>query len=343
MRAEFSGAGYISRKTPAGHRHLLLDFWSVPTRTPEWAAHMKKQMGERQFNREFRRDWESTAGDPYYPEWQTVEKEKRVISSSGIVRGLPILRFWDCGFRYPGCLWAQYSQEQNRLWILRELMPSDIDAHSFIFLVLFLSGQIEQETFNLEAPPMAFRWLEKLQREEKYPPPPWFSSEGVPPQFLDFAGPEATQVKDAITSENEDRTYAEIMSSMGIQLQTRFVRHKARSTVLRSLMRPRPDGYFGLVVDPACDILIRGLNGGIAYEVPGKDEMASDECVKDGYFEHLHDALGYGVVQVCKAVQPGQAKTSFQYARGGRKLTEVTEMAGEESLGFSEVEDGVEW
>lgn len=343
MRAEHSGAGYISRKTPSGHRHILLDYWAVPTRTPEWAAHMKKMMGERQFNREFRRDWESTAGDPYYPEWQSVDRGFRVVEATEIIRNLPILRFWDCGFRYPGCLWGQYSQTQNRLWIYREFMPSDIDAHSFIFLVQYLSGQIEEETFNLQAPPLAFRWLERLKKEEKYPPPPWFSSEGIPARFMDFAGPEATAIQNAISSEAADRTYAEIMDSMGIQLSTRFVRHKARATVLRSLMRPRPDGYFGLIVDPACDILIRGLNGGIAYEMPGKDEIASDECIKDGYFEHLHDALGYGAVQVCRVVEPAYHKPSYHYGGGGRKLIQNPEVAGEESLGFSEIDEGSGW
>ncbi len=340
MRAEFDGAGLVSRRTPSGHRHIIMDYWVKPERTPAWAAHMKKLMGERKFNREFRRDWDSSEGEPYYPEWQSVEKDRRVVPFPGVVKKYPVLRFWDCGFRYPGCLWAQYSPTQNRLWVVREFMPSDIDAHSFVFLVMYLSGQIEEETFVATAPPLAMRWMDRLKDDKSpYPPPPWFSVDGIPVEFQDYAGPEATQIRNSIQAEAAQRTYAEVMGSLGIQLKTRYTRHKGRETVLRSLMRPRLDGYFGLLVDPVCDILIRGLNGGIAYEGPTKDKLYSDDCVKDGYFEHLHDALGYGAVQVVQHVETPVQTPRYRFGGPtGRTLTPVDPGAGE-SLGFNELGD----
>jgi hypothetical protein len=337
MRPEHEGPAYISRVTPSGHRHIQIDYWVKPERTPAWARKMKETMGEQQFNREFRRDWESSPGDPYYPEWQTVPASRRIIPKAGYQKGLPILRFHDFGFHFPAVLWAQYSPSQDRLWVLREFMPRDIDSHSMGMLVLYLSGQLMEETFHAEAPPLARRWLSYLQKEPKYPPPPWFDHQVIPPEFQDFAGPEATQIKNSVTSEDEARTWAEVYGAMGINLQVRMVRHKARELVVRSLMRPRPDGYFGLVVDPSCSIFLAGLNGGIAYKQPTVADPHPDDCVKDGFYEHLHDALGYGVVQVCPPVQ--MVKPVQKFTRGGptgRSIIPVEESMGEPL--FSEVE-----
>lgn len=342
MLPEFSGPGYKKRVTPSGHLHIEMDYWAVPSRDVAWATKMKRTMGERKFNREFRRDWESSAGDPYYPEWNAVEKPYRIVPAPGILKTQPMLRFFDFGFRYPGCLWAQYDPRMNRLWVMREWMPQNIDAHSFADVVAYLSGEIDKDQFNLEAPPLARRWLARLEEEDsKYPPVPWFKQSAIPLRWENYAGPEATQVKNSVQSEAAERTWSEVFQSKGMPLSIRYTRHKARSVVLRSLMRPRSDNYYGLIVDPACSILLAGLNGGIAYDEPSKDNPNPDDCVKDGYYEHLHDALGYGATQVVMVVdeKPRRAH-NVPSGVGGRTLRRVYEDEAQESLGFHEVEDG---
>jgi hypothetical protein len=52
------------------------------------------------------------------------------------------------------------------------------------------------------------------------------------------------------------------------------------------------------------------MSGGITFPVatPQKPHPDVDEPRKDGYFEHTHDALGYGVIGVVPAVDPEQER-----------------------------------
>ena len=68
------------------------------------------------------------------------------------------------------------------------------------------------------------------------------------------------------------------------------------ATVINGLARPRANALPGIMLDPACPILIRGLCGEIVYAkgTPGKPDP--NEPAKDSIYSHLHEALGYALV-----------------------------------------------
>jgi len=180
-------------------------------------------------------------------------------------------------------------------------MPEQIDTHSFRDLVLYLSGQRSRD--SLLRRPRSLAWVDRLEQEARefkdIPSPPWFeSSIGSPNQFIDLSGPEALRTAPEVSSDTAERTSAQILAVEGIHLQLLVTTPKARENLIRRLLLPQPDGYPGIWIDPACTLLIKGMGGGIAFPKASKSGVVSDKPARDGHFEHLHDALGYGLTQV---------------------------------------------
>jgi hypothetical protein len=102
------------------------------------------------------------------------------------------------------------------------------------------------------------------------------------------AGDPAVRAK----SDKSKRTSADILRSMNIRIETRpsFVRDGINT--IRTLLLPRPDGEPRLKVHPRNQLLISGFMG----EYLRNED--TDEPIKDGYMEHLFDALRYGVIIV---------------------------------------------
>ena len=108
------------------------------------------------------------------------------------------------------------------------------------------------------------------------------------------------------------------------------VRKDAREYVLRRLMSDWPDGWPGIVLDPACAILIEGLAGGIVYPEPTKSDPEPKQQKVDGYYEHPHDALGYAVANSVKITEDNEVKPKFRWE--GRELVEAKQGV---RIGFS--------
>jgi hypothetical protein len=90
------------------------------------------------------------------------------------------------------------------------------------------------------------------------------------------------------------------------------------------------NGEPGLQVDPDhCPILIAGFVGGYARDEEG-------QVIKDGYYEHLHDALRYGAVNVFGAAQESKKAWDFPIAAGsfGPKGTQVDSWRDRETSGW---------
>jgi hypothetical protein len=96
------------------------------------------------------------------------------------------------------------------------------------------------------------------------------------------AGDPAVRAK----SDKSERTTADILRSYGIRIQTRPMLVRERINLLRNLLLPRPDGSPRFKIDKNCQILIDGFLGGYSRN-------EEDNPDKDGYYEHLMDALGY--------------------------------------------------
>lgn len=296
--------GFATRYTSQGWCVVEIDYWADPKRTPAWAEEQRRGLlNENQFRREFCRDWSLGSGRAFYPEFQ-LHKDRYIRKSPGLINA-PIYRGWDFGYRKPALLCMQYSPQERRLWCLREIIPDNIDTHSFAILVRYLCGQEDADI--LARYPKAAYWVKWMRtyratKDPTYPTVPWFEPGE---HFIDYSGPEATKVSPTVEAGTKERTDKEVLASYGIFLNSPASSLKDRETLIRSLLHFGEDGHPGLLIDPSCFHLVNGMNGGVAYpDVGTKNNPFPDEPQKDGHYEHIHDCLGYSVINlVPKAIE----------------------------------------
>jgi hypothetical protein len=91
-------------------------------------------------------------------------------------------------------------------------------------------------------------------------------------------------------SDKSERSTVDILRSLrpSIKVHMSYDSVKDGVNCIRGLLLPRADDNPGLLVDPSCEILIDSFLGGYIRN-------EKDEPVKDGYFDHLMDALRYFV------------------------------------------------
>lgn len=101
-------------------------------------------------------------------------------------------------------------------------------------------------------------------------------------KFRDAGDPACRQKND-----KSEQTTADILRIIyGIRIQSRPTRVQDGIRLLRTLLLPRPDGFVRMKVNKNCETIIDGMLGGYV-----RDE--DDDPVKDGYYEHIMDALRY--------------------------------------------------
>jgi hypothetical protein len=307
-------------------------------RDPRWIAGVKKRSpSHHAYLREYELDWSSPAGNPFYDTFAAdpakyVHPLKQLISA-------PVYRAWDFGYRHPAVVFFQVSQSK-RLWVIRECMPAGIDSHSFRDLILYLSGQVEYDA--LVRRPRALEWLAELGRMRKVdetwraiPEPPWF---GQSTQFVDVSGPEATKISATVATESKEKSDAEILASGGINLQMTWQRIEDGENIIRRLLLDAPDGLPGMLIDPACPLLIGGMKGGIAFPKPTKAVPIPVKPHKDGFFENLHDCLRYGVVASVPVTEDGEIARPQTVVLGDRRIVQVYPGQAGKEVGFYENE-----
>lgn len=350
---------FKTRITPHSRVKVVeIDYRADPgKRSPEWEAETRRKLiTDRAWRREMGRDWTLGEGDSFYPEFELFGGRKVYVRKiPGLING-PVYRGWDFGFRKPACCWFQYSAKSDTVYVLREWSPEDISTHTMADIVKYLSGQLDMERLT----PDGMKWLERIHADKTFPPTPWFPRLARPIQFLDFAGPEVTKISPQVEADKKEKTDYQILQSKGINIQWDSVSPSAREEVIRRLLRlrrcsieahkvqsgPGCKGHPGMYLDPACYTLIRGLSGGITYPEPTKMKPTPTDPQKDKFFEHIHDAFGYGVTQIVPAADPEELQANDQQYDGqfiyqGRipiPLREV--MAEPETMDFYETRIG---
>jgi hypothetical protein len=244
------------------------------------------------FRREMKIDRTSNAGKPFYPAF--AENPKRYVARAPGLLDAPILRGWDFG-RSPACVWAQWSKKSRRLWVLREIQGRDCDTYQFRDLVKFISGQLTLETLSVHK--RAIELLEEMRYDKAYPPVPWFSGSGL--AYADFAGHEAVRSDPGLVRAGDARVAADVLALGDIYVLPQYTFQRSRTQVIHGLSRVRDtDGLPGIMLDPACPILIKGLCGGVVYAKGTPSNPDPNEPAKDDVYSHLHEALGYLVTNV---------------------------------------------
>jgi hypothetical protein len=120
-----------------------------------------------------------------------------------------------------------------------------------------------------------------------YPPAPWF--QGSLKEWVDHGLPEAVAPSRIVTP--TEKTDADVLASAGIFLQTSYAFLGNREQVMRALLRMRPDGWPGILWDPACKHSIRMMNGGLTRQRDKKTgRPIGDKYNKPGLMDDLYDA-----------------------------------------------------
>lgn len=162
-----------------------------------------------------------------------------------------VIRGWDRGYHHPACVWT-YINGEDQLCVAKEFMGVDITRNKFIEKIIELSAS-------------------------------WFPGA----DFIDWVPPDFKMV------ESDGYNWSKIMASNGISVRIgkagkdEVVR---RTDSVRTKMKLRQDGKFGMLVDPSCEILIDGFGG--AYHYPEIIDRPEDEKpYKDGFYDHLQDSM----------------------------------------------------
>jgi hypothetical protein len=196
----------------------------------------------------------------------------------------------DFGFRHPALVVGQTNAKASRLYVLREWMPRNIGAAAFLEVAEWLVGELPEEMLSTEAQRHVLDLREDCERG-RGPFVPWFRRPG---RVVRHSGAEALRTSQEVANESQDRRIVDIWANRGYPLTLQAQSVKAGELVLRHLMRPamkKADPY--LLVDESCKLILEAMNGGYTFKRPTRDNPAPDEPAKDGYYEHIMDALRY--------------------------------------------------
>lgn len=317
--------GFKATLSDDGYIVVRLEHMADPVKaSAEWLEARRRDMvDETGFQREYLLNWTSAEGDWFYPVVARAP-DKYIDLETPFFPYLPVFRGWDFGFRHPSCVWSQLGPD-GRLRVLRDIVPADIDTHSFRDLVLFLSGQDlvvgappEAQIEALQRRPRAIEELVALERE----PPLFDGAAGVPnlrpykipffprgTRFLDFSGPEATKVQ-TFESEKGEKCDRDVLAAAGINLHMLWKPVSYGCRIIRRLLLAHRDGLGpGILFDARAENILNAFAGGLVWPkgTERQPEIDKDEPWKDGFFEHCHDALRYTVVNVIDSVEAIEA------------------------------------
>lgn len=296
MYPDFFDDGIEARRTSKGHCLVTLHWWcQAHRRNRKWYDAMRAKFdSEFEFEQEFGINWAAGSGTAYFPEFVRRGPAAYTAAAPGLYPDLPIFRGWDFGTSRPACVWGQID-ESGRVWVMREIAPTNIDIHQFRDLVLYLSGQLQYEQLEKRDHQRAIQIVNEINEPDSgYPETPWFTASLR--QWIDYAGPEAVAPSRIQTP--TEKCDADVLASAGIFLSTNYVYLESREQVMRGLLRKRPDGWPGIVWDPACRQSLRMMNGGLTKKIDKKTgRQIGSEYNKPGLVDDLYDATSFWLTQ----------------------------------------------
>lgn len=322
--------GLTAYTTPKGIRVLVLRLGAATTDTPEWIFNEKRRYTQKQWRREMEGDWSSPAGEPYFPVFSELGgRAVYVLPMKKLIRGA-VYRAYDTGRRRPACVWFQYSPKSDRVVLLREFMPHDLQTHEFRDAVRYLSRQCDFD----ELTERARFWVSEYSNRQSggHCPPPWFPH-GT--RFFDIGGKEILQ-SSGNAFRKEEATVVDIFAAAGIFLNYVSPSVLGRNRVVERMMMMRPDGYPGMLIDPQCEEIISGFEGAFCYPEPTKSVPVPTKPKDDGHYINLLDALGYGIVAICPPDTPVPDAKEDILGYRGRDEIRVMRRADEEVIPWRE-------
>lgn len=227
----------------------------------KWFAEIQKTMTCKQWRQEMEIDWSVFDGRPVFPTFRYnlhVGKPKADLACD-----FPLLVMLDFGFHHPAMLITQY--DGVALKILEEWAPVSPEV----------AGEITTDEFALGV----------YARLEKY------IAQGF--KVLFYSGLESIQVNKQ-TGLNDAQVFA------GYNMKVRLIPKSSiprRLHIIRMLLQAYSDGTYGLIVHERCPETIRGFQGAYRFREKQDNRPYDERPLKDGYYDNIFDALGYGAEQ----------------------------------------------
>ena len=179
---------------------------------------------------------------------------------------------FDRGYHHPAAVWA-YINSDDQLCVAKEWMPADIERDKFI---------------------------EQCMRKTQE----WFPG----------AKPYSYQPHDFANTNDDGKNWHAVCIKFGFPGKVGKRTNDAeirRVEAVRKKMRLREDTKFGMLTDPSCEILIEGFQGAFAF--PDVIDRPEDEKpYKDGFYDHLQEALGELCLQHFKATGESDGKGNYE-------------------------------
>lgn len=193
-------------------------------------------------------------GKAVFPEFKKEFHVKHV----EVEPSLPFYRSWDFGFHHPAVPLVQIDND-GRIFVFAAIMGEDIKLESF--------------------------YADHLVTLKKY----YNEKEQDIYDTCDIAG--SQRQSSAVKTDIE--TLKELVPN--IRLRTRLWKIDPRIKLIRQLLSAKThDGKPMIVVnDKDCDLLINAFLGGYHYPETFNPKLETHEPEKDGFYDHIIDALGY--------------------------------------------------
>lgn len=263
--------GYKAWTNPINGFRVLRVHYSVDPkkRTPEWKATERKKYGEAEWNREQELMWESIDGKAVYGDYWD-SAFHMARQPLGWNPKLPVCRGWDFGLN-GACIFAQLFPH-SRLFVLREAVSQDIAFERFIE---------EVNRLSLE----------------------WFPGA----RFIEFVDPSGRYRMGA-----DERTYAMMLATRPLnarQIISGALGLAARIKGVTDFLKENVKGLPAYLVDPSCETLVKGFNGGYLYAYNQKGVIKPDP--EKNMFSHPHDANQY----LCSMVKKVKLDYVTQYGK----------------------------
>ena len=173
---------------------------------------------------------------------------------------LPLLCGWDFGKHHPAFVVTQWN---NSIWaVLMEIMGSNITIDKF-------ADQLVIPALNRNFPHA---------------------------NAIHFGDPAMHQQND-----KSEFTSYQILQQKGIHVRSRQSEYRKRQEIIEKKLNTVTSGIPSLQVDPSCRIINDGFLGGYHYPARKPDQAMSskfEQPFKDGFYEHLMNALEYVAVNV---------------------------------------------
>ena len=235
----------------------------------------------------------TSAGKAVYPSFieavhvKDIKNYWRERDSNGKLPSLQLYRGFDFGFNYPAML-VTTLDDRGRWLILKEFLGREITVNQLCDKTKLICG-----------------------------------TEFPNCRFQDYCDPAGEQRNDKTGT----KTSIDILRANRIYPIHRFSTPLQRSEIIARLLQKTIDGLPAVIIDKDCKITIDAMSGGYHFKKPANNEKFQQDVIeKDGFYEHIMDAMGYIAANLFEAAvsmdrpKPGRLGNWTDYKQTNRML-----------------------